>query len=412
MLKVKKTLISLSYKKLLLFSTTFLTLAIVVLYLFIDYRGPSEISLKSDKIFGLSCLKAHDLVVQEYDKNGNLWASRGMIIYKLKSGENKFVRIAHTPTGLSIFWLRNFSILRRITIRPECIEMVTTDKGDICVLSAGRMWLLPSGGEEFKETFELSHFGPSDQGIRNNGILSTNDSTVFFGEYFQNTDREKVRIFKSKNNMSSWQETYEFTPKFTRHIHAIQKDPYTEKLWVLTGDLNNECNIAWSNDEFNTMHTIGSGSQVWRACQLVFTEDAILWGTDTSDGKVMGIYKWNKKTEELEKLDKLDGTAMFANRLKNGTIVLGINSDGNKMEIDDRTRLIIITDDNKTKSIVFGTRNHYYLEWWNKKYAMLRFQRDQGGSSLAITCLNQKEFPDGELLIISEDNLLKAVVNR
>jgi hypothetical protein len=43
---------------------------------------------------------------------------------------------------------------------------------------------------------------------------------------------------------------------------------------------------------------------------------------------------------------------------------------------------------------------------------MLRFQRDQGGSSLAITCLNQKEFPDGELLIISEDNLLKAVVKR
>lgn len=401
-----------TYKKLLLVSSTLLILIIVVTYLFLDFRGPAEINLNPDKVFGISCLRAHDLVVQEYDKNGDLWASRGMIIYKLKSGENKFMRIAHTPTGLSLYWLRNFSILRRITIRPECIEMVTTDKGDICALSAGRMWLLPSGEGEFKETFQLSHYGPGDQGIRHNGIISVNDSTVFFGEYFQNPDRNKVRIFKSKNNMSTWKEAYEFPHKYTRHIHAIQKDPYTDKLWVLTGDLNNECSIAWSNDEFNTIHTIGSGSQVWRACQLVFTEDAIYWGTDTSDGNVMGIYRWDKKTEELEKLDKLEGTGMFANRLKNGTIVLGINSDGNKMEIDDRTRLKIISGDGQIKSFVFGTRNHYYLNWWNKKYAQLRFQRDQGAASLAITCLNQKEFSDGELLIISEDDLLKVVEKR
>ncbi len=406
--KIYNTLFFNINKRFLLASTAILILLIVLIYLIVDYRGPSEIRLKQDTVFGFSCLRAPDLVVQEFDKNGDLWATRGMIIYKLKTGENNFKRIAHVPTGLSIYWLRNFSFLRKITNRPECIEMVITDKGDICALSAGKMWILPSCGKKFKESFQLSHYGLGDQGIRNDGIIAINDSIVFFGEYFRNSNRDQVRILKSTNNISSWQEAYKFAPKYTRHIHAIQQDPYTEKLWVLTGDSNKESIIAWSNDAFNTLHKIGSGSQIWRATQLVFTEGAIFWGTDASDGNVMGVYRWDKKTEEIKKIYDLLGTANYATRLKTGTIIFSINADDNKMSKDNRTRLIIMTED-KITSIVCGTRKHNKLSLLGKKDAFLRFQRDQDGGSLAISCLNQKEIPDAELLIISEDNLLEIV---
>ena len=393
------------YDKKLFVSIVIITVAT---YLALDYRGPSEIGLKSDTVFGLSCLRAKELIVQEYDKNGNLWATRGMNIYKLKSGENKFKRIAHIPTGLSLFWLRNFSILRKLTARPECVEVVVTEKGNICALSAGRIWVLPASGDTFNETIKLSHYGFGDQGIRNDGIIAINDSTVFFGEYFQNQDSTNVRIFKSYNNLSSWQVVSDFIPKSIRHIHAIQKDPYTEKLWLLTGDKDKESFIAWSDNEFKSFVKIGSGSQIWRACQLVFTEGKVYWGSDNSDVKLAGIYQWDRKTKEIEKLQKVDGAIMFGTRLPHGTIAFAVDREGLKNEIGNRTRLLIMTDNNKIATIDCGTRNHFYFNWWNKKFAMLRFQRNQDGPSLAITCLNQKEVPDGELIIISEESLQEA----
>lgn len=91
--------------------------------------------------------------------------------------------------------------------------------------------------------------------------------------------------------MISWQVAYEFQLGHIRHIHAIQKDPYSENLWVCTGYFNEESMIAWSNDGFNSINLIGQGNQLWRTCQLIFTEDAVYWGTDTSDEDLVGFYR-------------------------------------------------------------------------------------------------------------------------
>lgn len=55
--------------------------------------------------------------------------------------------------------------------------------------------------------------------------------------------------------------------------------------------------------------------------------------------------------------------------------------------------------------LVCGTR--YSL----RKYAKLRLQRDQGGNLLYITCLNQKEISDGDLIIISEKEIKSKAKN-
>lgn len=391
------------------FGFTIAILAVVfAIYLIVDYRGPSEIRLYPDTAFGLYCLRAKDLIVQEYDKKGNLWATRGMIVYQQKSGDNKFIRIAHIPTGFSIFWLRNFSILRKLTIRPECVEMVATENRDICALSAGRILLLTHGERKFKQTMKLTHYGFGDQGVRNDGIIDINDSTIYFGEYFRNVNGNIVRIFRSLNNMRSWEVAYKFQPGQIRHIHAMQKDPYTDKIWVCTGDMDKQSLVAWSDDGFKSIIPIGQGSQLWRVCQLIFTEKAVYWGTDTEIEDIAGIYKMDKNTKEIEKLQKVDGAVFFGTRLTNGTIVMSTNRQGFN-EKDDKTRLFIIPKNNdEITTIECGTWKHNKPGFWFK-FAKLRFQRDQGGPSLVMSCLNQKEFPNGELIIISEDTLLKAV---
>lgn len=399
----KSIAIASSNKNRILFSLSILTV-LGLIYLIRDYHGPKTISLYNDNAFGFSCLRASDLLVQEYDQWGNLWATRGMKVYKLKRGDEKFQRVAHVPTGFSIFWIRNFSIIRKLTIRPECVELTASANGDLCALSAGKIWYKPANSGEFHETFRLSNYGFGDQGIRNDGIINIDDSTYYFGEYFRNPERDKVRLYRSSEDMSYWEVAYQFQPRQVRHIHSIQKDPYSNKIWVCTGDNDDESMIMWSDDNFNTINKIGYGNQIWRVCQLVFTEENIFWGTDTGSENISGIYSWNRQNAKLKKHLEIDGAVFFGTRLRNGTIVLSTNREGAKNEKDDKTRLYIFYEGNAIKVIECGTWDHKKPGFWYK-YAMLRFQRDQGGPSLAITCLNQKEFPDSELIIISEKEI-------
>lgn len=385
--------------------TVVLILVLGLAYFTYDYVGPSSIPLREDTVFGFSCLRARDLIVQEFDTHGDLWATRGMLVYRLKEGETRFKREAHVPTGLSLFWLRNFTLVRRLTIRPECVEMTVTDRGDICALSAGYWWVRHSGSRRFVETMEITNYGFGDQGVRNDGLLSMGDSTVFYAEYFQNPAKEEVRIYRSTNDLKSWETAFTYPPDEIRHIHAIQHDPYTGRMWICTGDLDRESSVSWTDGSFDTIHPIGWGSQIWRVCQLVFTPEHLYWGTDTGDERMAGIYRWNRQTEALDRLYEPDGAIFYGITLADGTIVMSSDREGMANEKDDRTRLYVILPDDKLAVIDCGTWHHHKPGFWFK-FAKLRFQRDCGAPWLVISCLNQKELPDGDLIIIHEDELL------
>ena len=381
-------------------------LIVIGVYLTLDYRGPLEIKLQADIVDGLPSLRAKDLLVQGHDPAGYLWATRGMVAYRLSKSKDTFVRQYHIPTGLSIFWLRNFSIVRRLTLRPECVELLPMLHGEACAMSAGFMWYRPVHGKHFIKSLILFHYGIfTGQGIRNDGLVRLKDGTILFGEYFANKHRTNVKIYSSSDNGKTWQVVHNFEPDQIRHVHAIQQDPYTVKAWICTGDSNKDSMISWSTDGGKTIHPIGQGSQMWRVCQLVFTKEALFWGADTPNGNVSGIYRWDRKTHEITKLGSVAGEIFYGTRLAEGTIVMSTTRDGAGNERNDKTRLWILIDDKKVTPIIFGTR------YSQRKYAKLRMQRDQGSNSLYLTCLNQKEFGDGDLIVISEKEL-KAEARR
>lgn len=387
------------------FSSVSALLVIFLIYLVWDYRGPKEINLKTDQAFGLSCLRARDLMVQEYDNHGNLWASRGMLIYRLRNGENSFTKVSRVPTGFSVYWLRNFTLVRRLTIRPECMEVLVTDNGNICALSAGKMWYWSDDDKKFIASLSLRHYGIGDQGIHNNGILSVNDTILYFGEYFQNPDKNPVRIYKSVNGGQTWNVVYEFEQGQIRHIHALVKDPYTEKIWICTGDYNKESMVAWSDDGLQTIIPIGRGSQIWRVCQLIFSEESVYWATDNGIEEMSGIYRWDRESHEITRIHPIDGLlSQHATKLANGTMVFSTGMEDPEMDKNYKTRLWILSDNQRISLLECGSWNHHKSGFWFK-YALLRLQRDKNGPALAVTCLNQKEFTDGDLIIIGENTL-------
>lgn len=378
---------------------------IVSLYFINDYYQPLVIPIEKDELWGLSCSRAEDLIVQERDSNGHLWATRGMWAYRLGKGDNKFVRQYHIPTGFSIYWLRNFTIIRNLSNDWECVELLPFVNGGATVLSGGFMWYRQNSESQFVKTLALRHYGIGvGRGFTAHGITRLKGGAVVFGEYFRNPDRKDVRLYASWDGGSSWNVSYEFLPGQIQHVHVIKQDPFTRNIWIGTGDADYESRIVFSVDSLRTLKHIGTNSQLWRTLTLIFTKESLIWATDTGNEEYAGIYRWDRDTRTVYKIDKILGAMFFATKLVGGTIVMSTDREGLEIEEDDITRLWIMTDEKQVFSIPCGS--------WNEsdRFATLRFSRDIGSSELAMTCINQKEY-NGDLIIIPEHVLRNAVKN-
>ena len=174
----------------------------VTIYLVSDYIGPERIKLKPSIAFGIDCLRAKDLIVQEFDSNGHLWATRGFIIYCLRKGEREFVKVSRVPSGSSVFWLNNYRIFRKFTLRSECVEMTVSEEGKITAFSSGIIWFSAGPGQKFQKEKELDHFGLHiGRGIMSTGLLQANKRELFLGEYFSNKERTNVRVLRLNNEL-------------------------------------------------------------------------------------------------------------------------------------------------------------------------------------------------------------------
>ncbi len=383
---------------------------LLISYLVWDYQGPRVIRLSDSDIFGLSALKGKGLIVQEYSGDGYLIATRGLVVYKLEPGKDYFVKIARVPLGFSIFWLSNFSLVRVLLNKPECLELTVDASKRICAFSSGYMFHYDANnGSQFIKTLKLPHYGIGiGRGIMSTGLLNANDNSIYIGEYFRNEGRTSVNIFQSWDFGRTWNLAYQFAAGQIRHIHAMQKDPYTGTLWVCTGDEDAESMIAFSEDQFKTIQVIGQGSQTWRTCQLVFTEQAIYWGTDTGDGELSGIYRWDKETRETTKLHAVPGAIFFGTKLRNGNLIMSTDRENFPNENDDKARMYILSNTDEVVSIECG-------QWKNKKqnykfgFAKTRFQRNQGGPYLAVNFINQKQVESSDLYMIPEAEIDRQV---
>jgi hypothetical protein len=313
--------------------------------------------------------------------------------------------MAHVPAGLSYFWLFNFTLFRKFTNKPECLEATITGQGTICALSAGYLWLRAAGENTFKRSMKLPHYGLGvGRGILTYGFTSIGDREIYWGEYFRNAERTAVKIYKSSDGGLNWEVAREFEAGFTRHIHFIQQDPFTGRLWVCMGDLDHESRIGWTDDGFRTITYIGSGNQVWRSSHVVFTEEAVFWGTDSGFDESAGIYRWDRSSMELQRVHESPGAILYGTGLENGSLVFSVDREGFPIEEDYLTRLYVLGKDGAVSEIEAGTWRHRE-KGRRYSFAMLRFQRNQGSTLLGMSVINQKEFPAGTLLIFDEGAL-------
>lgn len=228
-------------------------------------------------------------------QNGRLYASDYRDVY-VHSEDGTLSPVGTLPalgSGVERPWfhLRTSRGLKRpvetLTGAFPTVNVFSLDSS--ALVATTNRWLLSSadGGATWSVTGRL----PRSSGPM--GVLPSafcvHDGDAYLGEY-PLSDEHVARIRRSTDDGSSW-ETHLELPD-VRHFHAVQSDPYSDTLWATTGDRDEECYIG--RLEGSEFVPVGGGSQEWRAVELAFTPDAILWGVDCGYAEENRLYRLDR----------------------------------------------------------------------------------------------------------------------
>jgi hypothetical protein len=178
--------------------------------------------------------------------------------------------------------------------------------GHIVAAVPGAIVTLCSGETSFHVTHKVL------RGTRPLHITGTPDGRLFWGEYFDNPDRDEVHIYASTDRGGRWDVAHTFPRGSIRHVHNIVYDEWENCLWILTGDNGDECRILRASCDLRTVDTILSGNQQARSVALIPTPDALYFSSDTPL-ESNHIYRLDRKRNLLELAD-LGSSSIYACR--------------------------------------------------------------------------------------------------
>jgi hypothetical protein len=175
-------------------------------------------------------------------------------------------------------WWRNLTCRNRLSfrlVRDGYHALAILPRENLVAAVPGAIATLPAGESEFRVTHRLQ------RGTRPLHITATSDGRVFWGEYFDNPQRDEVYIYASLDEGMTWQVAHTFARGSIRHVHNVLYDQWENCLWIFTGDYGAECRILRASLDFKTVDEVAGGDQQTRAVAAVVNEDGLYFATDT-----------------------------------------------------------------------------------------------------------------------------------
>ncbi len=211
-------------------------------------------------------------------------------------------RCHYKVTDSKYAFFSRFAIARRF-LRAEITGFYYLANGDRIVVAKKGLFLQKEGTKSFEKCIAML------RGSKPLNLCFVPSGNIYFGEYFQNMEKQAVNIYCSSDNAQTWHVAFTFDAGNINHIHGLFFDKYTNWIWVATGDRENECIIGYTGDEFKTFVEVFRGGQEYRTCQLFFYKDFIVFGTDTQYEQNI-IKKFDRKTLEITELQKVQGSVI------------------------------------------------------------------------------------------------------
>lgn len=230
-----------------------------------------------------------------------LLGARGYKIFKY-SLDGKCLELVGVIDDKKYSKWANYKLSRRL-MRAEITALYELENDCMLAIAKKGFFLKEKDDFIFRKVFNIP------RGSKPLNICITKDNRAYFGEYFQNMDKTEVHVYGSEDSGRTWKIVYTFLAGNINHIHGLYFDSYTERIWIVTGDRENECIIGWTDDGFRSLHEEFRGGQEYRSCQLFFYKDFVIYATD-SQYVENEIRAFNRETLEIISLTKIQGSAI------------------------------------------------------------------------------------------------------
>lgn len=231
----------------------------------------------------------------------HLLAARGYRIDKY-SLEGKWLEHVGTLEDNKYSKWARYKLTRRL-MRAEITALYDLEGGTMLAIAKKGFFHKEKGERVFRKIFS------TPRGSKPLNICFTKGGMAYFGEYFQNVEKAEVHVYGSMDGGRTWKVVYNFAAGNINHVHGLFFDPYTERIWIVTGDRENECIIGWTDDGFKTLHEVLRGGQEYRSCHLFFYKDFIVYATDSQyiENEIRAI---DRETLMITPLAKIQGSAI------------------------------------------------------------------------------------------------------
>jgi hypothetical protein len=209
--------------------------------------------------------------------NDILYASRGYTLLRARMQTNTSPVWEDVGTYRPGLWrsIPSSSRLASRLLRDGFHALAALSSGHLVGAVPRAIVTLAPGHTDFRVSHKLL------RGTRPLHLAVTPDDHVFWGEYFDNSQRDEVHIYASTDCGAHWDVAYTFLKDSIRHVHNIVYDEWENCFWVLTGDHGSECRILRASCDFTNVDVILSGNQQTRSAALVPTRDALYFSSDT-----------------------------------------------------------------------------------------------------------------------------------
>lgn len=262
------------------------------------------------------------------EKN-ELIASKGYGLFRYILTEGKWEPYGKIKDGVNSF-LSFFPLTRRLTRAEISKYYLLQDGSELCIARKG-IFRREKGTSDYIKVFNVV------RGSRPMYLCEDVDGGVYFGEYFQNMEKQAVHIYGSHDHGKTWEIVHTFPEGNINHVHGIYMDPYTKKMWFATGDRENECIIGYTEDGFKTIKEVFRGGQEYRTCVLFFYKDFIVFGTD-SQYQQNELKKFDRKTLEITHLQDVQGPVIRGAQIGNVSM---ISTDVEPSEVNKDTKAYV-----------------------------------------------------------------------
>lgn len=259
-------------------------------------------------------------------KYRTIFFQRGKEIKKIRLPES----IIKRPFGF-------FRLSRRALRLDKC--NVFLHENNLIIIRQGHVYLYKDKENRLIHTLKLRNC----RNVLHQSISISPEGYIYFGEYGNNKERKPVPVYCSQNGGETWEEIYTFSVGSIRHIHGCYYDKFTDKIWVCTGDFENENCLLIADKSFNNIKNIGNGQQKFRTCNLIFTPNEVQWLMDSQLEPSYHI-KFDRKTEKITIGQKMMGPVWYTKELSDGYYLAATAQEIGDGVLDDKAYLYYSVD--------------------------------------------------------------------